>query len=77
MVGQKPAIEPNAVYSREEVAELLGVSLSTLKRIITEGHLKVTRLRGMRRIFITGSSILAMLEQSAPRKETRKRSANT
>lgn len=70
MVGQKPAIEPNAVYSREEVAELLGVSLSTLKRIIAEGHLKVTRLRGMRRIFITGSSILAMLEPSIPRKRS-------
>jgi len=68
MAGQKVAIEPNAVYSREEAAQLLGVSLSTLKRIIAEGHLKVSKLRGMRRIFITGSSILAMLEQSTTRK---------
>jgi len=68
MPGQKVAIEPNAVYSREEAAQLLGVSLSTLKRIIAEGHLKVSKLRGMRRIFITGSSILAMLEQSTTRK---------
>ena len=64
MVRPKPAVEPNAVYSREETAEILGVSLSTLKRMIAEGHLPVSKLNGGRRIFIRGSNILAMLDQS-------------
>ena len=64
MVKPKQAIEPNAVYSREEAAEILGVSLSTVKRIIAEGHLQVSKLNGGRRVFIRGASILAMLDQS-------------
>ena len=64
MVRPRPIIESNAVYSRDEAAELLGVSLSTMKRIIAEGHLKVSKLNGGRRIFIRGSSILAMLDQA-------------
>ena len=58
----KPGIDPNAVYSRQEAARLLGVSLSTLKKLIAKGHLRVSRPPGMRRIFIKGASILAMLE---------------
>jgi len=64
MVKPKPVIEPNAVYSREEAAEILGVSLSTVKRIIAEGHLQVSRLNGGRRLFIRGASILTMLDQA-------------
>lgn len=64
MVKPKQAIEPNAVYSREEAAEILGVSLSTVKRIIAEGHLQVSKLNGGRRIFIRGANILAMLDGS-------------
>ena len=64
MVVRKPAIEPNAIYSREEAAEILGVSLSTLKRMITEGHLQVSKLDGGRRVFIRGSNILDMLDRS-------------
>ena len=60
----KPVIEPNAVYSREEAAEILGVSLSTVKRIIAEGYLQVSRLNGGRRLFIRGASILTMLDQA-------------
>mgnify|MGYP000921915301 CR=1 FL=1 len=34
--GSKPIISENAVYSRQEAAEILGVSLSTLKKLIDE-----------------------------------------
>ena len=56
------AIDPNAIYSRQEVARLLGISLSTLKKLIDNGHLRVSRLPGMRRIFIKGDYVLAMLD---------------
>jgi len=67
MAGQKSAIEPNAVYSREEAAQLLGVSLSTLKRMIADGYLRASKLNGGRRIFIRGSHILDMLDKSTLR----------
>lgn len=58
----RPGIDPNAIYSRQEVARLLGISLSTLKKLINSGHLRVSRPPGLRRIFIKGESILAMLD---------------
>ncbi len=61
----KPIIEPNAVYTREEAAHVLGVSLSTLKHLIREGHLVVSQPPGIRRIFIRGSSIVEMLDRTA------------
>lgn len=60
----KPSIVPEAVYSRQEAAEALGVSLSTLKKLITGGYLKVSQPNGLRRIFIRGESILQMLDQT-------------
>lgn len=63
--GGKRVISPNAVYSRQEAAEVLGVSLSTLKKLIDSGHLRVSRPGGVRRIFIQGSSILEMLQATA------------
>lgn len=63
--ANKSTIEPGAVYSRQEAAEALGISLSTLKRLISKGHLKVSKPSGMRRVFITGESILAMLDDTA------------
>ena len=60
----KPVIEPGAVYSRQEAAEALGISLSTLKRLIKNGHLRVSKPNGMRRVFITGESILLMLNDT-------------
>ncbi|HNP88380.1 MAG: helix-turn-helix domain-containing protein [Chloroflexi bacterium SZAS-1] len=57
-------IHPDAVYSREEAAELLGVSLSTVKRLIAAGQLAASRPDSIRRIFIKGSSILTMLEET-------------
>ncbi len=58
---RKLQIEDGAVYSRQEAAEALGISLSTLKRLIKRGHLDVSKPDGMRRVFITGKSILGML----------------
>lgn len=58
------SINPEAVYSRQEAAEMLGVSLSTLKKLINAGYLRVSQPVGLRRIFIRGESILAMLDQT-------------
>lgn len=63
--GGKRTINPHAVYSRQEAADILGVSLSTLKKLIDAGYLQVSRPLGVRRIFIQGSSILAMLRETA------------
>lgn len=60
----KTPIESGAVYSRQEAAEALGISLSTLKRLIKKGYLEVSKPDGMRRVFITGDSILAMLNDT-------------
>jgi excisionase family DNA binding protein len=64
VVKPKPIVELNAVYSRQEAAEILGISLSTLKRMIADGHLPVSKLNGGRRVFIRGANILAMLDQT-------------
>jgi excisionase family DNA binding protein len=55
-------IHPNAIYSREQAAELLGISLGTLKRWITNGQIEVSRVAGARRIYIKGASILKARE---------------
>jgi excisionase family DNA binding protein len=60
----KLRVESGSVYSRQEAAEALGISLSTLKRLIKKGHLKVSKPDGMRRVFITGESILGMLQDT-------------
>ncbi len=63
-MGEKPAIQPNAIYSREEAADLLGLSLTTVKRLIAKGHLMASRPNGTRRVLIRGSYILKMLDQN-------------
>ena len=65
---RKLSIEEGAVYSRQEAAEILGISLSTLKRLISKGHLQVSKPEGMRRVFITGASIQAMLNSTSAEK---------
>jgi excisionase family DNA binding protein len=64
-IAKKLKIERGAVYSRREAAEALGVSLSTLKRLIKKGHLQASKPEGMRRVFITGESIRKMLNKTA------------
>lgn len=63
MMKREP-IQADAIYSREEAAELLGVSLSTIKRLIAAGQLEASRPDSIRRIFIKGSSILRMLDET-------------
>lgn len=63
MIKREP-IHPDAVYSREEAADLLGISLSTIKRLISAGQLEASRPESIRRVFIKGSSILTMLEET-------------
>jgi excisionase family DNA binding protein len=63
-VFAKTPIEPNAIYTREETAQILGISLSTLKQLIRTGQLRVSQPMGLRRVFIRGTSILEMMEQS-------------
>lgn len=57
----RPVIEPNAIYTREQAAHILGTSLSTLKTLIRTGQLAVSQPAGMRRVFIRGACILDML----------------
>ncbi|KAB2902567.1 MAG: DNA-binding protein [Anaerolineae bacterium] len=64
MPDGKATIEANAIYSRREAAQALGVSLSTLKKLVDLGYLDVSQPPGMRRIFIKGSSILDMLDRT-------------
>jgi excisionase family DNA binding protein len=63
MLKRNP-IDQAAIYSREETAELLGVSLSTVKRLIAAGQLEASRPDSIRRVFIKGSSILRMLDET-------------
>ncbi len=67
--GEKLSIQSDAVYSRKEAALALGVSLSTLKKLIDQGYLQVSQPPGMRRVFIKGSSILTMLDQTVVNSE--------
>jgi excisionase family DNA binding protein len=66
---KKLNIQEGAVYSRQEAADALGISLSTLKRLIKNGHLEVSKPSGMRRVFITGSSVVRMLNSTKLEKE--------
>jgi excisionase family DNA binding protein len=59
---ERPPILPTRVYSRAEVAEILDVSLSTVKRLLASGQLRASQPAGLRRVFITGQAILDMLE---------------
>lgn len=64
MSTKREPIQSDAIYSREEAADLLGVSLSTVKRLIAAGQLEASRPDSIRRVFIKGSSILKMLEET-------------
>ncbi|WP_119072442.1 helix-turn-helix domain-containing protein [Aggregatilinea lenta] len=61
---ERPPVEPLRIYSREEVAEILNVSLSTVKRLLASGQLRSSQPEGLRRVFITGQAILDLLASS-------------
>ena len=67
--GEKLTIQADAVYSRKEAAQALGVSLSTLKKLIDQGYLQISQPPGMRRVFIKGISILNMLDKTVVNNE--------
>ncbi|RPI97526.1 MAG: DNA-binding protein [Chloroflexi bacterium] len=60
----RPPIVPTRVYSRAEVAEILNVSMSTVKRLLASGQLRASQPPGLRRVFITGQAILDMLAEN-------------
>lgn len=60
--SERPPIEPNRVYSRLEAAEVLNISLSTVKRLIASGQLRASQPPTMRRVFITGQAMLEFLQ---------------
>lgn len=62
--SERPPIIPTRVYSRSEVAEILNVSLSTVKRLLASGQLRASQPAGLRRVFITGQAILDMLTEN-------------
>lgn len=62
--SERPPILPTRVYSRAEVAEILDVSLSTVKRLLASGQLRASQPEGLRRVFITGQAILDLLDAS-------------
>jgi excisionase family DNA binding protein len=64
-----PGIDVTRVYSREEAAEILGVSLSTLKRMIANGDLQVYRPSGQRRVMILGASLWRLFDEPLPMPE--------
>ena len=64
--SEAPGIEITRVYSREEAAEVLGVSLSTLKRMIANGELQVYKPLGQRRVMILGASLWRLFGEPLP-----------
>jgi excisionase family DNA binding protein len=69
--SERPIIEPTRVYSREEAAEVLTVSLSTVKRLIAAGNLRVSQPPGLRRVLILGQHLLDLLTETEIKVETR------
>ncbi len=61
---ERLAIVSTRVYSRAETAEILNVSLSTVKRLLASGQLRASQPAGLRRVFITGQAILDMLARA-------------
>lgn len=57
-------IEPNEVYTTKEVAELLKVSLPTIKRMLKDKRLKSTRIGKQHRFL--GKDLLDMLSPDDP-----------
>ncbi|MBI3359733.1 MAG: helix-turn-helix domain-containing protein [Chloroflexi bacterium] len=67
-----PGIDITRVYAREEAAQILGVSLSTLKRMIASGELQIYRPNGQRRVMILGASLWRLFGEPIPMPEAAK-----
>ena len=71
MIEDVPAINPNRVYRLSEVAVLVGVHESTLRRWIKEKHLKFSKLG--REYRVLGSQIINTLNWLAEAGDGRRR----
>ncbi len=58
---KKKKIDEGAVYSPQEVAELIGVNEATVRRYCRTGKLKFSRPGG-KNILIRGSAIIEMMD---------------
>jgi excisionase family DNA binding protein len=57
------------LHSKPEAARLLGVSVSTIERMIARGDLRRVRV-GLRRTLIRESALIAALREEQPRAES-------
>jgi excisionase family DNA binding protein len=58
-IKKKPLAEPRRAYSRNEVADLLGISFSTVRRRIGDGTLPAARIGS--RVVIPAQAVDALL----------------
>jgi excisionase family DNA binding protein len=54
------------LYSREEAAQTLGISLRTTDRLIAEKELPIRRIRG--RVFVTCEELVRFIKRDHPAK---------
>jgi len=66
--SMKPEIQPGAVYSIKEAADLLGMSPATVSLKVKRGELRAARL-GHRTVRIAGSDILDWLHRAEARRQ--------
>jgi excisionase family DNA binding protein len=70
----RPADQPDEVLGREEAAELLKISLPTLRQLEVEGRINAIRYPGNRRVYYLRRELLASLaalaqgQQKKPRR---------
>ena len=63
MITMKQEILPNAVYTTEEVAQLLHLNILTVQKFIREGRISATRISD-RWYRVTGQSLLDFLSNN-------------
>jgi excisionase family DNA binding protein len=61
----RPAIEPNRLYTYDEIAELFGVTARQVRRWVEDGKMDYTPLPGGRGRRISGQQYLDTIRKSA------------
>lgn len=69
--GAPHAIEPNAAYSRQEAARVLGVSVWLIDRARADGRLMDAQRLGQRDVRITGESLVRFQRERESRARVR------
>lgn len=63
----KPSMPEDAEWLKpSEAAELIGVSVNTLKRLVKEGYVKAYRVEGVRGIQFRKGDVLELLKEVKP-----------